>query len=89
MRIECRFRANPSNAVQVTWYKDGHPTVGSYGEIVGGERSRAPDESILKLDATQARAGKYACSAKNAIGRSHIVDVAELMVESPPIVAIR
>ena len=47
------------------------------------------DESTLKLEAKDSRAGKYACSAENAIGRSHIVDVAELFVESQPIVAIK
>ena len=85
MTIECRFSAYPSIPVKVTWYKNG------YQIVTGGERSRAltGDESTLKLEAKEARAGKYACSVENSIGRSHIVDVAELVVESEPIVAIR
>ena len=81
--IECRYKANPMQGTQVTWYKDG------YKIILGGERHQTAKGSTLTIDAEESRQGKYACSAQNEIGKSQVVDVAVLTVESQPIVSIR
>lgn len=83
--LVCRFTANPTAGVQVSWYRNG---ILLERDLHDEKRSEKADGSVLRIDAEKNLEGLYSCSAENELGRSALVDIASLSVEEKPRVRI-
>ncbi|KAH6930201.1 hypothetical protein HPB50_011785 [Hyalomma asiaticum] len=81
--LTCHYDANPPNATEVAWYKNG--------ELLP-PRSRGhrllPKTVLLIRNATRKDAGVYSCHVKNAFGRGNASNSVYLDVFYTPLVSV-
>ncbi len=85
--LYCKYEANPASGTIVTWYREGRVLA---FDTIGSRFSKASkDASILRVESLEPSIeGRYSCSAENVVGRSDIVDVALVKVETKPRVTL-